>query len=67
MISGHNETKEFQITFFHEMHVDQVDIVVNNQYLKIEILKQSKIEDFGKWSSEVVKKVREDWVMQFDT
>ena len=47
MIAYHNETKAFQITFFPEMHVEQVEIVAKNQYLKIEILKQSKIRVLG--------------------
>ena len=47
MIADHNETKAFRITFFPEMHIEQVDIVVKNQYLKIGILKQSKIRAFG--------------------
>ena len=67
MIAYHNETKAFEITFFHEMYVEQVEIVVNNQYLNIIILKQSKFEDFWKWSSKVVKMVIEYWGMQFDT
>ena len=29
--------------FFPEMHVEQMEIVAKNQYLKIGILKQSKI------------------------
>ena len=67
MIVDHNETKAFRIIFFPEMHVEQVEIVANNQYLKIKILKQSKIEDFGKWSSKFFKMVKEYWGMQFDT
>ena len=47
MIAGHNETKAFQITFFPEMHVEQVEIVAKYQYLKIRILKQSKIRALG--------------------
>ena len=47
MIADHNETKAFQITFFPEMHIEQVEIVAKNQYLKIGILKQSKIRDLG--------------------
>ena len=47
MIADHNETKVFQITFFPEMHVEQVEIVAKNQYLKIIILKQSKIRSLG--------------------
>ena len=43
MIADHNETKAFRITFFPEMHIEQVEIVEKNQYLKIRILKQSKI------------------------
>ena len=39
MIAYHNETKAFQITFFPEMHIEQVEIVVKNQSLKIGILK----------------------------
>ena len=39
MIAEHNEKKAFQITFFPKMHVDQVEIVAKNQYLKIGILK----------------------------
>ena len=47
MIAYHNETEAFQIMFFDEMHVEQVEIVVKNQYLKIRILKQSKIRALG--------------------
>ena len=47
MIANHNETKAFRITFFPEMHVAQVEIVAKNQYLKIGILKQSKIRALG--------------------
>ena len=36
-----------QIMFFPEMHIEQVEIVVKNQYLKIGILKQSKIMALG--------------------
>ena len=35
MIADHNETKAFRITFFPEMHVEQVEIVAKNQNLKI--------------------------------
>ena len=47
MIADHNEIKAFPIIFFPEMHVEQVEIVAKNQYLKIEILKQSKIRALG--------------------
>ena len=47
MIADHNETKVFQIMFFPEMHVEKVVIVAKNQYLKIKILKQSKIRALG--------------------
>ena len=47
IIADHNERKAFQITFFLEMHIEQVEIVVKNQYLKIRILKQSKIRALG--------------------
>ena len=47
MIADHNETKAFQITFFPEMHIEQVEIVAKNQYLKIKILKESKIRALG--------------------
>ena len=39
MIVDHNDPKVFRITFFPEMHVEQVEIVAKNQYLKIGILK----------------------------
>ena len=59
MIADHNETKAFQITFFPETHVEQVEIVAKNRYLKIGILKQSKIRALGvvskvsKWSEKI--------------
>ena len=39
--------RRFKSRFFPKMHVDQVEIVAKNQYLKIKILKQSKIRVLG--------------------
>ena len=67
MIADHNETKVFLITFFPEMHVEKVEIMVRNQCLVIGILKQSENCGFQEQFSGVVKMVKEDWGMQFNT
>ena len=39
--------RRFESRFFPEVHIEQVEIVAKNQYLKIGILKQSKIRALG--------------------
>ena len=46
MMTEYNETKAFPITVFLEVHVEQVEIVAENQYLKIGILKQNENQGF---------------------
>ena len=45
-MTDYNETKAFPITVFLEAHGEQVDIVEENQYLKIGILKQNENQGF---------------------
>ena len=46
MMKDYNKTKAFSIMIFLEVHVEQVEIVAENQYLKIEILKQNENQGF---------------------
>ena len=46
MMTDYNETKAFPITVFLEVHVEQVEIAAENQYLKIGILKQNENQGF---------------------
>ena len=51
-MTDYNETKVFPITVFLEVHVEQVEIVAENQYLKIEILKQNENHGFQEQEKE---------------
>ena len=46
IMTYYNETKAFPIMVFLEVHVEQVEIVAENQYLKIGILKQNENQGF---------------------
>ena len=46
IMTDYNETKVFPIMAFLEVHVEQVQIVAENQYLKIKILKQNENQGF---------------------
>ena len=56
-MTDYNETKTFPIMVFLEVHIEQVEIVAENQYLKIGILKQNENQGFQEQEKENIGSV----------